>query len=755
PPSWTAVQRGGQLDRPDLRPARLGRGRPPLRSRTRRGMPPRSRSSSAVVDAKPRADSTRRGFGLRCPSCARSPPTRARIRCHLGYMQSDFSMVATFPAGHAATGAAGVPAPACPLRAAHLAARRWSRNGPLTGYTVYYAPHGGQFISRNAAAKETQIVAPVCSSPVCICVQGAPPRNQAGRRAGHQLDSIYDAGCQTDTAAAWCLTQLQDQDPNVSINSPDSESDRKLWFVIGGGFGLAIVLLIVAIANRLPLSKRRGSGRHRRRRRPPAQTAGGPGGQGGGEPDWSRGGSQSAAPGLARARGGAADIDRAEASTSCSTSNRRQTSAAGRENCLELRHLPQAGRGADGPVGGPFGRSSVHPPHHLGGGHLGLGGGRGFMGEPLLLDHPGGASPNPPGHFRNISSSGLYPPGTPPSYQPGAALLLPSGLRQEALPRRRELTRPTSARPALESPALLLVRHPSRSSVVYIGGGGGGVYSCTDAHAGVARQNGRSVNVTPDHILNPPRLPSLHGGQRSRRGGRGGSGGGLSGAYNGGGAGGGGGADPHSTVNVKKCMYHRESWVRVRIPVACLTAVSLRPEHQRRLSRRSFGIPQSLQLCQIARRCTPAHISVQAGRTKPQRSSFAAALPASRRPARQRFHSVSLVSSVRQSAEAGQRSGQRCVRLRSVISQRVAGKSRALAASGPTVGQSRAAASVMVAAAPSPAPEGSRASGASAARFWRELGPLCRHWEAGEMQTAGRQAAHAVGSGQSVSLVGS
>uniref|UniRef100_A0A1I8HN39 CG10617 n=1 Tax=Macrostomum lignano TaxID=282301 RepID=A0A1I8HN39_9PLAT len=191
------------------------------------------------------------------------------------------------------------------------------------------------------------------------------------------------------------------------------------------------------------------------------------------------------------------------------------------ENCLELRHLPQAGRGADGPVGGPFGRSSVHPPHHLGGGHLGLGGGRGFMGEPLLLDHPGGASPNPPGHFRNISSSGLYPPGTPPSYQPGAAAAA-IGASSRGLASPPRVDAPDFSSGKLSSP------HSSLSSSI---GSPSKRRPSTSAAAAVASAaaptlmlaslgNGRSVNVTPD-ILNPPvARPS-----RSLHGGNGGSGG--------------------------------------------------------------------------------------------------------------------------------------------------------------------------------------------------------------------------------------
>uniref|UniRef100_A0A1I8FL84 Protein-tyrosine-phosphatase n=1 Tax=Macrostomum lignano TaxID=282301 RepID=A0A1I8FL84_9PLAT len=310
-----------------------------------------SRSSSAVVDAKPRRFNTT-GLRLRLSQLRPFTAYAARIRCcHLGYMQSDFSMVATFVTKAEPPGTPPLELRPVRLRAAHLAAAA-EPNGPLTGYTVYYAPHGGQFISRNAAAKETQIVV-----------------------TGLQQSSLYvfkvRAENQAGVGPATNLTAFMtpDADPPLqAASSPDSESDRKLWFVIGGGFGLAIVLLIVAIATVCLCrsgeaaggapERRRGRRRRRRTDRAAKEEA---------SLIASRGGSQSAAPGLAassfrqefarRAGGGAADFDRRRPAPAAAPATDARPLPP---NCLELRHLPQAGRGADGPVGGPFGRSSVH-----------------------------------------------------------------------------------------------------------------------------------------------------------------------------------------------------------------------------------------------------------------------------------------------------------------------------------------------------------------------------------------------------------
>uniref|UniRef100_A0A1I8FBU1 Fibronectin type-III domain-containing protein n=1 Tax=Macrostomum lignano TaxID=282301 RepID=A0A1I8FBU1_9PLAT len=193
------------------------------------------------------------------------------------------------------------------------------------------------------------------------------------------------------------------------------------------------------------------------------------------------------------------------------------------ENCLELHGiLPQAGRGADGACGrvragarctaAPPGRAAPRPRKA----------GRGFMGEPLLLDHNGGASPNPRRDtLGSISSSGPLPRrGAPPRccvaaigpYRTRLALAaLASPPRVDA----PQLQLGQAVQPALESQ--LFYWFAIQATSVYIGGGGAASSSCTDAHAGVARAKSRSVNVTPD-ILNPPvARPSRRPARRQRR----------------------------------------------------------------------------------------------------------------------------------------------------------------------------------------------------------------------------------------------
>uniref|UniRef100_A0A1I8F8V4 Midnolin n=1 Tax=Macrostomum lignano TaxID=282301 RepID=A0A1I8F8V4_9PLAT len=387
-------------------------GPAPLRSRTRT-RPDRPRLS---LTRENRARfNTKTGFDCGCPSCARSRAYAARIRCHLGYMQSDFSMVPTFvtkaePPGTAAAGAAvpapppGAPWPATkPVRPCHLAAAAGDRTATDWLHSVLRSSRRSGSFSRNAAAKETQIV-----------VTGLPavhrPPSASGQLAGFR------------------------------------ESDRKLWFVIGGGFGLAIVLLIVAIATVCLCRSGEAAGGTPEEAAPPAQT-GGPGGQGGGEPDWSRGGSQSAAPGLAtgsfrqefarRAGGGAADIDR------------RRPAPAAAPATTDARPLP-AGRRTAWSCGTFHRRAvaltalwTVRP--ELGGNTAAPPGRR-----PPSASEAGAASwasrccsitPAPRRRTHRDTSGTSPAPGFLPRRgrrrrpTSQALLLLPSGLRQEALPR--------------------------------------------------------------------------------------------------------------------------------------------------------------------------------------------------------------------------------------------------------------------------------------------------------------------------------